>query len=383
MKSIDRNVVLLGWVSFFTDMASAMVTPVLPIFVVSVLHAGMDKLGVIVALATFVSYALRLFSGWISDRYGIVKPLVVSGYALSAVSKPLLGIAGSWGSVAVLRALERLGKGLRSAPKDLMIAAYGKAKKEGRTFGFHKTMDIAGELTGTLLLFGVLAVFGSGETVIRTLFLATAVPGVAGLLIVLFFVRDVPKAPERTARFSLSLRDRKTLFSLLPYLFFLFFMFNDAFFTMEAKSVGMATAVIPLLFVVSTGVQTLTSYLLGVGVDRFGGGRVMAAGYFAGIAAQGLLWLQRDWATWTAYAFLGLFTVATLNANRAMIAARADNRGSVYGAFYAGMALFGAAGAAVGGWVWEGLGMTAALDFALAGTSGVVLLSILMKVVKK
>ncbi len=119
MKTIDKNVVMLGWVSFFTDMASAMINPILPIFVVLFLHEGMDKLGLIVAIATFVSYALRLLSGYISDRYGIVKPLVVGGYALSALSKPLMGLSQGYHSVAGLNALERLGKGIRSAPKDL------------------------------------------------------------------------------------------------------------------------------------------------------------------------------------------------------------------------------------------------------------------------
>ena len=119
MKKIDKNVVMLGWVSFFTDMASAMINPILPIFVVTILHEGMDKLGIIVAVATFISYSLRLNSGYISDRNGIVKPLVVGGYALSAFSKPLIGLTHSYKGVAALKAFERFGKGLRSDHKGL------------------------------------------------------------------------------------------------------------------------------------------------------------------------------------------------------------------------------------------------------------------------
>ncbi len=374
---------MLGWVSFFTDLASAMVNPVLPIFVVTLLHQGMDKLGVIVALATFVSYALRLVSGYIADRYGIVKPLVVGGYALSALSKPLLGITHVWQSVAALKSLERLGKGLRSAPKDALIAAYGKQKRQGRTFGFHKTMDIAGELGGTLLLFWLLRYLGDSETVIRGIFFATIVPGMIGLVIVAFFVKDAPAKERASVRFVLTSRDKRTLLGLLPYFLFLFFMFNDAFFTMEAKTIGIATAIIPLLFVVSTGTQTATSYVLGLGVDRFGPARVTALGYGSGVAAQFLLWLQLPTATWFAYAFLGLFTVATLNANRAMIAETADNRGSVYGVFYAGVALFGAMGAGIGGWIWERFGMHMALDFALSGTIAVGMFFIMLQGVRR
>ncbi len=377
MKTIDKNVVMLGWVSFFTDMATAMINPILPIFVVTVLHEGMDKLGIIVAIATFVSYILRLVSGYISDRYGIVKPLVVGGYALSAISKPLIGFTHGYKSVAGLRALERLGKGLRSAPKDLMIAHYSKERSSGRTFGFHKTLDIGGELSGTLLLLGLLYFLGESENMIRNIFFATLVPGLIGLIIVVLFVEDVPgKKVRNSRRFVLTKRDRSTIGSLFFYFFFLIFIFSDAFFTMQAKDIGIETVMIPLLFVVSTGVQTLTSYLFGVWIDRVGAGKILAFAYMCGAAAQGLLYLQKPLFTWLSYAFLGLFTVASLNANRTLIAQRADNRGSVYGVFYAAIALFGAAGAYVSGMIWEHFGMHSALLFGFAGTSLMALLYI-------
>ncbi len=369
MRNIDKNVVMLGWVSFFTDMASAMINPILPIFVVMVLHEGMDKLGIIIAVATFVSYGLRLLSGYISDRYGIVKPLVVGGYALSALSKPLIGVTHNYQSVTALKAFERLGKGLRSAPKDLMIATYSKANASGKTFGFHKTMDIAGELSGTLILFGLLLVYGESEMVIRNIFYATLIPGIIGLAIVVLFVRNIPQPERLTKRsFALTQRDKKAVKSLLFYFAFLFFVFNEAFFVMQAKGVGIATAVIPLLFVVSTGMQTVTSYFFGVWIDRIGVNRIMAFAYLCGILSQVLLALQSPLYTWLAYAFLGLFTVASLNANRASIAQTADNRGSVYGIFYAGVALFGALGAYLSGMIWEHFSMEAALLYSLSGT---------------
>ncbi len=380
MKTIDKNVVMLGWVSFFTDMASAMINPILPIFIVVVLHEGMDKLGIIVAIATFVSYALRLVSGYISDRYGIVKPLVVGGYALSAVSKPLIGVTHGYKSVAALKALERLGKGLRSAPKDLMISEYSKVNASGKTFGFHKTLDIAGELSGTLILFGLLWVFGQSETVIRNIFYATLVPGLIGLILVAFFVKDVnKKETTHSLRFRFTDRDKEVVKSLFFYFFFIFFIFNDAFFTMQAKNVGIAMVLIPLLFVVSTGMQTLVSYPMGILIDKIGVKSVLLFAYISGIAAQLLLLVQKPFFTWIAYAFLGLFTVASLNANRAHISIKSDNRGSVYGIFYAGVALFGAAGAYVCGLIWEHLGMKTALEFSLGGTMFLVAIFILTR----
>ncbi|WP_457596527.1 MFS transporter [Hydrogenimonas sp.] len=368
MGGIDRNVVMLGWVSFFTDMASAMVNPILPIFVVSVLHQGIDKLGIVVAVATFVSYALRLLSGYVSDRYGVVKPLVVGGYALSALSKPLIGFTHDYRGVAALKALERLGKALRSAPKDAMIAHYGQ-KRAGRTFGFHKTMDIGGETVGTLLLFGLLWWLGQSEGVMRGIFYATLLPGLLGLAILVWGVRDIPVAPKRTESLRLGPADYRVVRSLLFYFLFLFFFFNEAFFTMEAKGVGIATAAIPLLFLLSTALQTATSYLFGVWVDRFGIDRVMGAAYLLGAAAQGALYLRTPATTWAGFALMGLFTVASLNANRAYIAAHARNRGSVYGIFYAGIALFGATGALLAGWVWERYGMEVSLGLSFGGTA--------------
>ncbi len=377
MKNIDKNVVMLGWVSFFTDMASAMITPILPIFVVVVLHEGMDKLGIIVAVATFVSYALRLLSGYISDRYGIVKPLVVGGYALSALSKPLLGLTHGYKSIAALRALERFGKGMRSAPKDLMLSTYSQKNASGRTFGFHKTMDIAGELSGILILFGILWYFGQSETVIRTIFYVTLLPGIIGVVIVLFFVEDIPRAKsDLKEKFVLTQKDKKSIVSLLFYFFFLFFMFSDAFFTMQAEKTGIAVTFIPLLFALSAGVQTATSYWFGVLIDRFGPERMLMFAYGCGVMAQGMLYWQHPLATWAAFAFFGLFTVASLNANRAFISQSADNRGSVYGVFYAGVALFGAFGAYVNGQIWAHFGMSSALLFSLAGTAALTLLFI-------
>lgn len=124
IKSINKNIIALGWVSFFTDMASSMVTSILPLFIVYTLHEGVDKLGFVVAAATFISYTFRILFGYISDRYQIVKPLVVIGYSLSAVTKPLLYWSHTWQSAAALRGLERMGKSIRSATKDVLITAY-------------------------------------------------------------------------------------------------------------------------------------------------------------------------------------------------------------------------------------------------------------------
>ncbi|HHD78494.1 MAG TPA: MFS transporter, partial [Epsilonproteobacteria bacterium] len=169
---INKNIVALGLVSFFTDMASSMVTSILPLFIVYTLHEGVDKLGYVVAIATFISYAFRVLFGYLSDRYQVVKPFVVTGYLISALTKPMLYVSASWQSVATLRGVERVGKAVRSATKDLLISAYSEGKS-GKTFGFHKTMDIAGELMGSLIVFALLFYLGESEALFRNIFAMT------------------------------------------------------------------------------------------------------------------------------------------------------------------------------------------------------------------
>jgi MFS family permease len=376
MKTINKNVVMLGLVSYFTDFASAMITPILPIFIVTVLHEGMDKLGLIVAAATFISYGLRVVSGYLADRFGLVKPLVVGGYILSALSKPLFGFAHDYIAVGILRSAERFGKGVRSAPKDVLISSYSQKESSGKTFGFHKTLDLAGELSGALFLFLMLYFFGQNETVMRNVFFATLIPGILGVFVVLFFVKDIQKNPQRVADLSLKLtpNDKQTISQLLFYFLFSMFALDSAFFAMEAKSIGIATLIIPLLFIVSTTTQGLTSYYFGILSDKIGVKKVMGFAYMSGVLSQFFLYLQTPLFTWIAYGFLGLFTVISLNANRSLIAKNADNKGLVFGIFYACVALFGAVGAYIFGVIWQEYGMDLSLALSLIFTICITLL---------
>ena len=376
MKTINKNVVMLGVVSYFTDFASAMITPILPIFVVTILHEGMDKLGLIVAVATFISYGLRVFSGYIADRFELVKPLVVGGYLLSALSKPLFGFAHDYIAVGLLRSVERFGKGVRSAPKDLLIANYTHKDHSGKTFGFHKTLDLAGELSGALFLFLMLYFFGQNEIVMRNVFFATLIPGAIGVFVVLFFVKDIQKSQETRRNLSLKLtqNDKQTISQLLFYFLFSMFALDSAFFAMQAKSIGMTILVIPILFMVSTTVQGVSSYYFGLLSDKIGVNKVMGFAYVSGVLSQFFLYLQTPFYTWIAYGFLGLFTVISLNTNRALIAKNADNRGLIFGVFYACVALFGAVGAYIFGVIWQDYGMKVSLMLSLIATAIITLI---------
>jgi len=363
MKNIDRNIIYLGFVSFFTDMASSMVTIVLPLFVVYVLQEGVDKLGIVIAIATFVSYGFRILFGYLSDRLQVVKPFVVAGYMLSALSKPLLAFSSSYVSVSLLRGIERMGKAVRSAPKDLLISSYVKMAQDGRTFGFHKTLDIAGELCGAVLIFGLFFFVAVDESTIRSVFLWTLLPGAIATLIVLFLVKDVPYTPKKQT-IVVNREDYRHLWLLGCYFIFTFFLFSDQFFIVMVKEAGYPFSSIPLFVIVLTLAQTLMSYYSGVISDKWGSERVLMVAFFFGLLS--MIALRQD-LFWFAFLLLGLFTVISLNAIRSYISKEAKSRGFLFGIFYGGVALSASLGALLMGYVWEHYGVEKAIFVSITG----------------
>ena len=358
---VNKNIISLGIVSFFTDMASSMVSVILPIFIVYTLDEGVDKLGYVVALATFVSYAFRILFGYLSDRLQVVKPFVVSGYVISALSKPLLYLSGSWQSVALLRGVERVGKAVRSATKDSLISAYSDGKS-GKSFGFHKMMDIAGELTGSLIVFALLFFVGESEKLFREIFLATIIPGALSVIVVIFFVKDVEYKKE-SKKFDLS-QDYHLLPLLFVYFAFIFFMFNDSFFIIKAKEAGIGVEYIPLLIVLLNLTQTLLSYGVGIKVDTLGVVKVLGIAFGFGVLSIWFLYI--DWIV-LGFVALGVFTIGSLNAMRAYISDKAYNKATIYGVFYAGVAVCSSLGALVTGWIWHYMDVDTAMMFSLGG----------------
>jgi MFS family permease len=351
-------------------MASSMVTSILPIYIVYSLHQGVDKLGFVVATATFISYAFRVLFGYLSDKLGVVKPFVVAGYALSAITKPLLYFSSSWQSVAMLRGLERIGKAIRSATKDSLISAYSNGKS-GKTFGFHKTMDIAGELLGSIIVFSVLFYIGQSQEIFKNIFLATLIPGVLAVIIVIFFVEDAPYKYKKR-EFNLE-QDYHLLPILFIYFGFIFFIFNDSFFLIKAKEAGFETKYIPLFVVLLNLTQTIFSYLIGLSIDKFGAKKILFISFIFGMLA--IVGLYFNFII-ISFIFLGVFVVSSLNAIRAYISKEAFNKATIYGIFYAGVAIFGALGALVSGILWQKFGFDIAFYYSISGLIFVFIVSI-------
>jgi len=362
LKNIDKNVIYLGWVSFFTDMASSMITTLLPIFVVYVLKEGVDKLGIIIAVASFVSYMFRIIFGYLSDRFGIVKPFVVGGYLVSALSKPLLAYSNSFASVALLRGVERMGKAIRSASKDSLISSFVKNKAHGKTFGFHKMMDIAGEMSGAVVIFVTFMYFSQSESAIREIFKLTIIPGLIATFIAFVFVKDAPKK-LKSKDIVLNRDDFKLLPILFIYFGFVFFIMSEQFLILRAKDTGFGLEIIPLLVITFTAIQTVSSYFGGIISDIIGIFKTLFISFCFGILAIFMM----KYNLWVSFIFLGLFTVFSLNALRAYISKNAISKGFLYGIFYGGIAISSSLGALSIGFIWNIYGFDNAITFSEFG----------------
>lgn len=371
---INKNIIALGWVSFFTDMASSMINILLPIFIVFILQEGIDKFGLIIAIITFVSYIFRILFGYLSDRYKIVKPFVVLGYFLSAISQPFLYFSNSFLSIIFLGSTERMGKAIRSASKDSLISYYAKDKSHGKTFGFHKMMDIAGELSGALIIFGIFYWFAQDEKIIRDIFAWTIVPGIIATIIILFFVEDVQKKENKT-NIVFNKKDY-TLFPLIIiYSMFLFFIINEKFLIIYAKQNGFTLSDIPLFIILFTFIQTITSYYIGILIDKIGSFKILFLSFIFGILS--MLFIQVN--LWVSFLFLGLFTILSINAIRSYISSNASSKGFVFGVFYGSVALFASLGTFLVGYLWEYYGLEVTLRFSIIGMVSVLLILILNK----
>src|SRR6478736_2947168 len=194
-RRFEPGVLLFGWVSFLSDVASDMIYPLLPDFLTRTLHAGPAALGVIEGVAEATASLMKWLSGWWSDRVRRRKPMVVGGYAIAAVARPLVGLATSWAQVLAIRFADRVGKGIRTSPRDALIADMVPPEKRGRAFGLQRAMDNAGAFVGPLIAAALLKFVFDDE---RPVFLLAAIPGLLAVAVLLFALRESPR-PRATS----------------------------------------------------------------------------------------------------------------------------------------------------------------------------------------
>lgn len=368
---LPRTVLLLGVTSFFTDIGSEMIFPLLPVFVADTLGGGAAFLGIIEGAADAVASLLKLFSGRAADRLPRRKPLVVSGYALATLVRPLMAVATAPWHALVVRLLDRTGKGIRSAPRDALIADAAEPGAVGRAFGFHRAMDHAGAVVGPLLATLLVAL----HVPIRSIFWIAAIPGLFAL-VALALVRETARAPAASR--EPSSRPKVPLPSSLKFYLGILLLFSignssDAFLLLRARELGIPLALIPALWAVLHVSKLLWSYFGGIWSDGVPRVRLIIAGWMVFAATYlALGFADRPWHAWALFIVYGAFYGLSEPAEKALVKdlAPEDARGSAFGSynFIVGMASL-PAGLLMGGlWSWQGhrLALTVGALIAMA-----------------
>lgn len=305
-SSLPRNVTLLGWASCLNDVASEMIFPLLPQFLITVLGGNRFHLGIIEGVADSAASLLKLWSGARSDRVAKRKRFVIFGYALAAVSRPVIGIISAPWQLFLTRTVDRIGKGIRTSPRDALIADSTADEFRGRAFGFHRAMDHLGAAVGPILAAGFLF-FWPGE--LRLLFLLTIVPGLLVVGLLVLGLRETTTTEPATGRFSWTLKpfDRNFRLYLLALVVFTLGNSSDAFLLLRASELGVPTAMLPLLWFAFHIVKSGGNLLVGGLVDRVGPRLPLFVGWF--IYAGVYLAFGLATAAWHAWAFFLIYAV--------------------------------------------------------------------------
>jgi MFS family permease len=389
-RRLPRTVIILGLVSFFNDLASEMVVPLIPIVLATVLGAGPVILGLVEGIADAVASFLKLWSGRHSDLLGGKrKGLTLLGYLLSNVARPLLGVAGSWPVVLVLRSIDRVGKGLRSAPRDALVADSTPAEIRGFAYGFHRALDNAGAVGGSLVAAAALAWFGLS---LDHVILWSAVPGMLGVLLIALGIREkarpVSSLHSSVARNQVSSQSWSQLplgmrHYLMVLTLFTFARASETFIILRGNELGMSVVHLLLLWAVLNLAKVVTSTRGGVLSDAVGKGRVILLGWFALALSFVLLGRVTDTAwLWPVVVAYGLTTGVTEGPERALISdfSGPESRGTAFGWYHLMTGLAAIPAGLVFGGIWHYLG--ALWAFSYAGLVGVLSAALVVRWVK-
>ncbi len=287
-----KNVTVAGFVSFFMDISSEMIYPLVPLFLANTLGVNKSVIGLIEGIAESTASLLKVFSGWFSDRIGNRKWLMAAGYGISTLSRPFVALATGWHQVLGSRFIDRFGKGVRTAPRDAIIAESADKAYLGRAFGFHRSMDTMGAVVGPALAFFLLGIFSNDY---RKVFWLSMIPGVIAVLLIIFFIKEKKRAgarfiardgqtnqtPAISARPKLTLKhfDWRFRFFVLIATVFAVGNSSDVFLILRAQQVGVPTVMIPVVYLLFNLIYSLSSLPAGVAADRFGKKRVILSGF--------------------------------------------------------------------------------------------------------
>jgi MFS family permease len=394
-RRLPRNVFAISLVSLLNDASSEIIYPLLPIFLSLTLGASPGIVGVVEGVAESISSLLKLFAGYFSDRRGKRKGFVVLGYSLASFARPLLAFANSWYQVLAIRVTDRVGKGIRSAPRDAMIADTVAVEERGLAFGFHRAMDHTGAVVGPLIGYLLLALVAANRNAptaadFTKIFLLASIPALAAVVVVTLFVRESPRAETFNESVmpppsSLSLRGFDNNFKRFLLIIALFTLSNssDAFLLLRAQSAGVSIASIPLLWAMLHVVKVLSSLIGGDLSDRLGRRRLIVSGWilYAAVYA-GFSFVSNKISVWILFLIYGIYFGLAEGAEKALVAdlVRPEQRGTAYGLYNLAFGITVLPASLLMGalWSWRGPAVAFLVSAAL-GASAAVLLLLLVK----
>lgn len=383
-QPLPRNVKLLGTASLLNDVASEMIFPLMPQFLITVLGGNRFHLGIIEGIAESVSSLLKLWAGALSDRAGQRKSFVVFGYALAALARPLIGVVTAPWQMFVARTSDRIGKGLRTAPRDALIADSTAESARGRAFGFHRAMDHLGAAIGPVLATVFLLVWPEQ---LRALFLLTIIPGLVVVVLLLIGLREQPikKPPEPMLRLKIEPLNRNFRIYLLSLVVFTLGNSSDAFLLVRAGELGVPTAMLPLLWCAFHFVKSGGSLLAGKAVDKFGPRPLILMGWLIyAIIYIAFALIEMAWQVWAVFLVYGLFYALTEPAEKTLVTllVGAERRGLAFGWFNFAVGIAALPSSLIFGWLYEQHGAFVAFGWGagLSALAAVLLLGVTIPV---
>ncbi len=396
--ALHPNIFFLGLVSFLTDVSSEMIFTLLPLFLANVLGATTVVIGFIEGLADSTASVVRVISGWLSDRMGKRKPLTFAGYTLSTIAKPFMYIASTWPVVLGIRFADRLGKGIRTAPRDALVADSATLENRGKAFGFHRAMDTAGAACG--LVIAAIVVFltqkGSLELVrgtYQTLVLIGVIPAILALFLFLFIREtkrqewtvdrkiDTPQVQEKDRKTTTTSFD--TRFKIFLAIIFVFTLGNssDAFLVLRAQNLGNPVFGVLVMLVLFNAVYAGISTPAGILSDKLGRRRLILLGWLIyGITYLGFAVAGSPWQVWLLFMLYGVYYGLAEGVVRAFVAdlVPESRRGTAYGIFHTVVGLTLLPASVIAGWLWHTFSPAAPFYFgaglALLAMLGLILL---------
>ena len=365
LKQLPRNVWVVTLTSFFTDISSEMIINVMPLFLANILGVRLSVVGLIEGIAESTASLLKMFSGWFSDRMGKRKQPTVVGYTLSAVAKPFLLIVTSWWGVLAVRFTDRVGKGIRTAPRDALIADSVDESRRGLAFGLHRAGDTAGAVIGLLLALGIVWASQAGSLTLaretfQRLVLVSIVPAFLAVAILAFGAKETAVSTKNPL-VKLSLKGFNVRFRRFLVVLLLFTLGNsaDAFLILRAQERGLGVIGILGMLLTFNLIYTLVSAPLGALSDRIGRRVVILVGWsFYALLYAGFAWATAVWHIWLLYALYGLYYGAVEGTAKAFVAdiVGKEQRGTAYGWYNAIIGMAALPASFLAGILWEGIG---------------------------